>query len=185
MNILVKNDKYVFNPGSKTITFVGLSSILLQSVYAIFNVNTNIQIYDFGDPTKGGTVNNNILTLDFDTSTMSANDPLLIKYDDGKILGSDVPMLVQDDSVALLRRIVRLLEASANVDVANRQRVSIDAAPASLTVGTLPTLPTLTTVTNPVPLGNLATIASMDQRQFFDAMRTNYNTGLRQALIFT
>lgn len=179
MNTSIKNDKYIFNPATRTITFVGLSTVLLQSVYAIFNLADGICIYDFGDPNKTGTVSGNTLTLVFDTSAMSTSDPLLIKYDDGNILGIDVATKVQDDSIALLRRIVRLLESQANVDAANRQRVTVDALSGGLTLGTV------TTITNAVPVGNIATVAGLNQQQFADASRTCYNVGIRSKLIFS
>ena len=182
MNVQVKNDKYIFDPSSRTITFIGLSSLFLSSIYAVFNTTDGICIYDFGDPQKTGYVTNNVLTLSYDTGAMSSTDSLLIKYDDGNILGVDTPMKIQDDNIALLRRIVKLLEASANADIGNRQRIVVDAITGGLT---LATVSTVSTVTNPVPVGNVATVASYDQRQFQDPSRIAYNTGVRSQLKFT
>lgn len=185
MNTSIKNDKYIFNPVARTITFIGLSTVLLQSVYAIFNVTDGICIYDFGDPTKTGSISGNVLTLLFDTSAMSATDSLLIKYDDGNILGIDVATKIQDESIPFLRRIVKLLEASANVDVGNRQRINVDSITAGTTLPTVTTVGTVTTVTNAVGVGNVATIAGLGQQQFADTSRICYNTGLRSKLIFS
>ena len=80
-----------------------------------------------------------------------------------------------DDTVLLLRRIVKLLEASANVDVANRQRIIVDALAGGMTLGAV------TTVSS---VSNLAAIAGLDQRQFHDMARTAYNTGVRAQLNF-
>jgi len=80
--------------------------------------------------------------------------------------------LALDDSVILLRRIVKLLEASGNADVANRQRVSVDFITGGVTLG-------VSQVTN------LGQIAGYDQRQFADTARVAYNTGIRQHLMFS
>jgi len=81
--------------------------------------------------------------------------------------------VAEDDTVILLRRIVKLLEASGNVDIANRQRVTLD----SITAGI-----SLSTVTN---VGALGTLAGYDQRQWADGARVAYNTGIRQQLNFS
>jgi len=176
MNTTIKNNKYIFDPVAKTIKFVGLSETFLQGVYAIFNVTDGICIYDFGDPNKTGTLENNTLLLKFDTSSMSSTDSLLIKYDDGNILGVDVATKVQDESIPLLRRVVRLLESQANVDSANRQRIILDAISGGLT------LAALTTVTQ---VGNIQAVVGVGQQQFADPSRTCYNVGIRSKLIFS
>lgn len=85
MKTLITN--YSFNASAKTITFNGYTNISLDSILLITNVTDNIIIYNFADPTRGGTVTNNILTLIYDTSTagMSNTDRLQIYYDDPAI----------------------------------------------------------------------------------------------------
>jgi hypothetical protein len=90
MKILITN--YTFNAASKTVTFLGYSRILLDSILIITNVASNTIIYNFAGTGKGGTVSGNVLTLDFDTSAMSNSDPLQIYYDDAAI----VPATVQE-----------------------------------------------------------------------------------------
>jgi hypothetical protein len=90
--------------------------------------------------------------------------------------------LANDDTVILLRRLVKIAESLGNVDQGGRQRVVLDALTAGLTltaVGTVSAVTTVSTVTN------LATIAGLDQRQFYDGARTTYNTGVRSNLIFS
>lgn len=86
--------EYVFTPGTS-----GLGTVKIQDRYgladflAIYNTTTNQSIYNFGAPTQGGTVSwapgttaefpaayagVTTLTLDLDTSAMSANDKLAI-----------------------------------------------------------------------------------------------------------
>jgi len=74
------------------------------------------------------------------------------------------------DIAILLRRAVKLLEPSSNVDVANRQRVLLDG------------------ITNGISLSvvnNIAAIDSYDRRQWQDGSRTAYNTGIRHHLTFS
>lgn len=83
MKTLITN--YSFDATAKTITFNGYSTISLDSILLITNVTDNIIIYNFADPTVGGTVLNNILTLTYDTTLMSNTDRLQIYYDDPAI----------------------------------------------------------------------------------------------------
>jgi hypothetical protein len=81
-----------------------------------------------------------------------------------------------DQTNALLRRLVKIMESQATVDGQNRQRMTMDAIAAGLTLGTV------STITNPVPIGNVATMSGVDHRQFADIARTAFNTGLRSKL---
>jgi hypothetical protein len=86
-----------------------------------------------------------------------------------------------DEQIALLRRMVKLMESQATVDAGNRQRVSLDAAPATVTVAQA-------TASNlNVTLGGVSTvnIAGYNQQQFIDVARTAYNTGIRSKLTFS
>jgi hypothetical protein len=89
---------YVFTPGgSGSGTIVVPNKVNLEDFLAIFNTTDNINIYNFGDPALGGTISFSdtppaalstayagatTLTLDFDTSSMSANDKLSIYIED-------------------------------------------------------------------------------------------------------
>jgi hypothetical protein len=90
--------------------------------------------------------------------------------------------LALDDSVVLLRKIVKLLEASGNVDSANRQRIYIDGILNGLVLSTVGVVSTVTTVTS---VTDLAGIAGWDRRMFVDPARTAFNTGIRSKLAFT
>lgn len=85
MKILVTS--YTFDASAKTITFTGYGSISLESVLLITNVTDNIIIYNFAAVGKGGTVATNVLTLDYDTTSMDDADDLQIFYDDTTISG--------------------------------------------------------------------------------------------------
>lgn len=83
-----KIENYIFNKTSKQITFSDTKfedqGIRLDAVLLITNATDSTVIFNFADPTKGGTVSGNILTLTYDTSAMDDNDKLLIYYDDAE-----------------------------------------------------------------------------------------------------
>ena len=75
-------EKYVFDPAQKNVVFNDYENIELERVLLITNVTKNIIIYNFANPLAGAQVlNNNILHLQYDTSTMSNTDKLQIYYD--------------------------------------------------------------------------------------------------------
>ena len=111
---------YSFDKTAKTITFSGLrDDITLANILLITNVTANTIIYNFADSTNGAvSFNNNVLTLDYDTSSMANTDVLQIFLD----LPSNEESLHD-----LLRRMNKLLESNATVDIYQRQRVVLDA----------------------------------------------------------
>jgi hypothetical protein len=74
-------DNYTFDKTAKTVTFTDYVSIRLDRILLIVNVTDDIIIYNFADPSLGGSVASNVLTLTYDTSAMDNTDKLLIKYD--------------------------------------------------------------------------------------------------------
>jgi hypothetical protein len=80
MKRLITN--YTFDKTAKTVTFSDYPSIALHRVLLITNVTDGIIIYNFADPSLGGTVSGNVITLTYDTSTMSNADALQVYYDD-------------------------------------------------------------------------------------------------------
>lgn len=89
-----------------------------------------------------------------------------------------------DDHLVLLRRITKILENQQAVDPQQRQRITLDAITASLTLGTVTTVTTVTTVSTVTSVTNIAAMAGWNQQMFSDPARTAYNTGLRQQLVF-
>jgi hypothetical protein len=75
-------ENYTFNASDREITFTDYVSIDLNGILIIVNVTDNIIIYNFAVSGLGGTVTDNILTLEYDTSGFSNTDDLLIYYDD-------------------------------------------------------------------------------------------------------
>lgn len=70
---------YEFNSSAKNVIF--FSQYDLSQILLITNVTHNIIIYNFADPTSGGSMWVNTLTLTYDTSAMSSTDVLQIWVD--------------------------------------------------------------------------------------------------------
>ena len=80
MKELIKD--YIFDPTNKNVVFNNYDKIDLERVLLITNVTDNVIIYNFANPVAGGrVVNNNILNLQYDTTTMSNTDKLQIFYE--------------------------------------------------------------------------------------------------------
>lgn len=101
----------------------------------------------------------------------------------------------QDDSIILLRRVVKLMESQAVVDNQMRQRVTLDAIgvgtptalattiPISGSLTTAGTVSTVTTVTTVATVTSLNQLAGVDARwQIIDWARQVYNSGMRRNL---
>ena len=156
----IKLDNYTFNPVAKTVTFTDYASLDLSDVILITNVTDGTIIFNFASPNLVGSVVANVLTLNYDTTSMSSTDKLAIYLDDAYTPSSD-------EALVLLRRMVKLMEPLAVQDSAQRQRVTIDAMSGV-------TLPTVTTVSN------LAGLGGVDPRfQFIDQARNAYANGIR------
>lgn len=84
--------------------------------------------------------------------------------------------LALDDTILLLRRILKIAESLSNVDAGGRQRIVLDSIAAGLTLAAVTTVSTVS---------NVGTISGVDHRQFIDQSRIAYNTGIRQNLIFS
>ena len=120
---------YTFDPSAKTITFSGLGqSIDLQNILLITNTTANTIIYNFADSSSGAvSFSNNVLTLDYNTTSMASTDKLQIYV--------DVPAY-EESLHDLLRRMNKLLESNAVVDNRLRQKVVIDAIGTNLAAPT-------------------------------------------------
>jgi hypothetical protein len=118
MKILFED--YTFNAATKQITFNTTSVVGLEQLLVITNVTDNIIIYNFADPSAGGTVSNNVLTLDYDTTSMSDTDKIQIFLD-------NLESPASDEMLRLMGRMVKLLEPSAVQDSGGRQIVRVQA----------------------------------------------------------
>lgn len=97
---------YVFDASAKTVQSLSFANgdWKIEGILLITNVVDGIIIYNFADPAKGGTITpdagGDILTLEYDTTSMSDTDELQIYYDDGVYPATDQG--VQDAVTQLL-----------------------------------------------------------------------------------
>jgi hypothetical protein len=96
-----------------------------------------------------------------------------------------------DESIALLRRMVKLIESQSSTDIANRQRITLDAIAAGLTLAAVTTVTGVTTVTTVTTVGTVNTVSNMtalagyNQGQFIDVARNTYSNAIRNKLTFS
>lgn len=90
----IRRTDYTFNASARTITFAG--AITLDQLLLITNVTDNVIIYNFADPTLGGSLVGDVLTLVYNTTSMSNTDVLQIFVEDGIITQ---PVSVQSSSL--------------------------------------------------------------------------------------
>lgn len=82
----VNYGSYTFNAATKQITLSGVTNVNIKNFLLVINVTNNVVIYSPLIALKGGDVSGNVLTLDFDTTSMSNTDNLQVHYDlDGVI----------------------------------------------------------------------------------------------------
>jgi hypothetical protein len=124
MKILINN--YTFNSTTKQIALTDYTSVDLEAFLLITNVASNIIIYNFADPAKGGTVSGNILTLDYNTASMSNTDNLQIFIDDGLSASTNETI---EESNRLLSSIYNRTDSLAVVDANQRQRIAVEVMP--------------------------------------------------------
>jgi hypothetical protein len=172
---------YTFNASAKTITFNTTDTVRLESVLLVTNVTDNIIIYNFADPSLGGTITNNVLTLTYNTTGMSNADSLQIYLDLYGTPATEETLNILKDQNDLLRRIIQVVNPLATQDNFQRQRVAVDNA---ISVATLPNVVigsgTVTTVSS------IGTYGGIDPRfQFTDAARLTYAQGIRRNLQFS
>ena len=127
MKILFEN--YSFDAAAQTVTFNTTDVITLEQLLIITNVTTNKIIYNFADPNAGGSITNNVLTLDFDTTSMSSGDKLQIFVDNILTPSSDETLQLVGEQTELLRRMTKLLEPSSNQNSTGLQRIEVVTAP--------------------------------------------------------
>lgn len=152
MKIKIKN--YIFTPAAKTVVFSDYTSIKLDNIILITDVTTGTTIYNFAAANLTGAVSGNTLTVNYDTTGLTATN-LAIYYDDPGSTQST------DETIILLRRLVKLSETLAVQDSQQRQRVAISGESSI----------------------NIATVAFVDPRyQMIDWARTAYATGIRAKL---
>ncbi len=90
-----------------------------------------------------------------------------------------------DNMLAMLGRIVKLLESNAVVDQQQRQRVTLDSIAGSLTLSTISTVAAVTTVGTVNTVAAQTALAGMDREMYINIAKQTYATAIRPRLEFT
>lgn len=140
---------YTFNAAAQQITFNTSDIVNLEQILLITNVTDNVIVYNFANPLLGGDVTNNVLTLNYNTTSMSDTDSLQIFLDLQGAPSSEEQQVIEIEQLKSLKRMVKLLESNAVVDSNQRQRIALDASTATLSanVGTVTTVNQIAGVT--------------------------------------
>jgi len=172
MKILFED--YSFDAANQTVTFNTTDVLTLEQLLIITNVTTNKIIYNFADPNAGGTIVNNILTLNFDTTLMSSGDKLQIFIDNILTPASDETLQLISEQNELMRRMVKLMEPSANQNSVGQQRVE----------ATISSIPQTITQQNLTFMGGINSTVTSAEHYFILGSRQAY-IALRNNLTFS
>lgn len=142
---------YTFDASERTVRFDDYTAISLDGCLLITNVTDGIGIFQFNSTSLGGTVSGNVLTLEYNTTTMSDSDDLQIWYDDG------VPLANNQVLDALYEVCERLTMLAACRGIAADLRTTILSGVIT-TVTTVTTVSTVTTLANQTNIGGLAAV---------------------------
>jgi hypothetical protein len=182
MKKLVSN--YNFNAAAKQITLSDYTSVNLESLLLITNVTDNVIIYNFAGQGKGATVSGNVLTLDFDTTSMSNSDSLQIFIDNNEVGASESTADSLKDIADYLKILVNQTKTLATQDTAQRQRVAVDSSTSITTDGVLRD----SANQNPFSFGaNAFTrhFALADVWNTMELARISYESNIRSKLTFS
>ena len=96
------------------------------------------------------------------------------------------PLPVFDDRVenliSLLERLVKISESNQVVDSAQRQRITLDAITAGVSLPGVSTVTTVTTVTTVAAVTNMVSNAGMDREQYINIAKQTYANSIRNRL---
>lgn len=132
--------------------------------------------------------------LDFGQATKAGSLPVVLASDSDPtaVVAASLPLpagAAQDDTVVLLRRIVKLLESGAVVDASMRQRIAVETFGVISTLGVNLAATAVNTPSIGAPVMGAAVYwqpvwtGPVDQRwQIIDQARAAYNTGIRSNL---
>jgi len=113
---------YIFSAASRQITFSSYSSLNLNQLLLVTNVSKNTIIYNFADPTVGGNISTNVLTLSANTTSMSDSDSLQIFIDDLINPSTDATLSAVNVSISASNNFLRTLTTTVS-DSISAQRV--------------------------------------------------------------
>ena len=179
----VKINNYTFSAAAKTVTLTDYSSITLDDVILITNVTTGTIIYNFADPSLTATVSNNVITLAYNTTSMSNSDKLAIYIDNESTSASD-EMLQAIYEVSRNLGVIAGARGTAadlrvtplgSTTVAQATAGNLNATVSIAAAQTLATVSTLSLLTNQSQIGGYAAVQQIPTLQNNAAVQSNIN----------
>jgi hypothetical protein len=116
---------YTFNKTAKTVTITGVSALTLEQILLIINATSNQIIYQHTYPDFGGTINNNVITLDCDTSTMNNSDNLYIAIESNNLVATSALQTIANTSLSTIVTNTNKIPSSLTV---NSNRLLVDSS---------------------------------------------------------
>lgn len=150
MKNLIEN--YVFDPKNRTIAFLTTEPITLTTLLTITNLTRNQILFVGGMKRFGGVINNNVITLEVNTTNMNSGDILQIYFEkdtDYEKLNS----ILEEGLIEIARQLQNLKSNNPIVDPTGRMRVAIETGSVGISA-----TQTLATVTN---VGTVATVSAV------------------------
>jgi hypothetical protein len=168
---------YSFSAANNQIAFTGMTTIDLNKILLITNTTSNTIIYLFSNPSLGGTVSGNVLTLTYNTAAMNNTDKLQIYYDDPN---ASLLSLIGDIALSL-RQLLQGITRPIWHDASKGSLVVTNPTAANLnmtmTFASSQTLPTVSTVTSLSQLAGFdvkqTTMYSIDRTEWHQCIRTH------------
>ena len=130
MKRLIEN--YTFNAATKQITIIDSENITLEKLLLITNMTDGIIIYNFADSASRGSISGNVITLTYDTVSMSDTDNLQIWVENTNPL-----MVMLTTCLACIKNTVSRL----SFDATNQLRAVVSGS-VSVSSGTVTTMAT-------------------------------------------
>ena len=166
---------YTFNASLKQITLNDIPSLSLENILIITNVTDGVQIYNFADNNLNATISNNVISLEFDTTSMSNSDSIQIFIEDGDVSTDTTSILEYLTCLGqCMKRLLANISYPAWLDRAlNRLRVT-----GILESGTLTTCTTCSTVSNISNIGGYPAQYLMET-----SLKNTWMTGVRSKIV--
>jgi hypothetical protein len=139
------NNSYAFNATAKTVTLSGIDDLKIWQILIIVNLTRETIMYNPYVTGYGYTsFSNNVLTLEFDTSSYSNSDVLQIFYDNSDSQQANISDLAME-----IKDLIKVIATPAFVDAVGGLKI---------TSGVLTTLTTCSTVSTVTTVGAVTTL---------------------------
>lgn len=181
MKILVgeyKNTGYTFSPSTNQITLVNFEENLnIEQVFMITNATSGKIIYN-AQMELLGTISSNVITVNYDTSTMNINDRLQILVEVNVADNEELTDILKYGLVEIVRQLQSIRNDGGMADVAGRVRVAIESGSVGLSANQ-----DIRNITGAV--ANITNIGGYSANQYMMSMTNQAWGNLRSKIIIS